>query len=143
MNSQGTSDKEPKQNNRTYRGSAPIATICPTQGVHPTEMSSITIVHSAESKQFKPFFGLADSLPPGEHNRTRHPTTERTPDASPFIPAVDTIVNGSALENVAVIRCCGAAHRVFLAAVADEKPNGAAQCAVAAVRKPSTRAVSP
>lgn len=113
------------------------------------------------------------------------------PDVSPFIPAVETIVNGSAMENVAVIRCCGAAHRAFLAAVAEGKPNCAAesegteayrramppldsdenirnfiscvahamliriidpaeaprllyaaQCAVAAVRKPSTRAVS-
>jgi hypothetical protein len=49
------------------------------------------------------------------------------PDVSPFIPAVDSIVNGSALDNVAVIRCCGAAHRAFLAAVADGKPNDTAE----------------
>ena len=49
------------------------------------------------------------------------------PDVSPFIPAVDNLANGSALENLGVIRCCGAAHRAFLAAVAEGKPNGTAE----------------
>jgi len=49
------------------------------------------------------------------------------PDISPFIPALEDIPNGCALENVAVIRCCGVAHRVFLAALASGKPNDAAE----------------
>ncbi len=48
------------------------------------------------------------------------------PDVSPFIPAADNIVYGSALDNVAVIRACGAAHRAFLAAIAGGKPDEAA-----------------
>jgi hypothetical protein len=49
------------------------------------------------------------------------------PDVSPFIPAADNLVNGSAIENLGVIRCCGAAHRAFLAAVAEGKPNEIAE----------------
>ena len=49
------------------------------------------------------------------------------PDVSPFIPAADQIVNGSAIENVGVIRCCAAAHRAFLAAVAGGQPNESAE----------------
>ena len=49
------------------------------------------------------------------------------PDVSPFIPAADNLVNGSAIENLGVIRCCGAAHRAFLAALAGGKPNETAQ----------------
>lgn len=48
------------------------------------------------------------------------------PDVSPFIPAAELIVYGSAIENPGVIRCCGAAHRAFLAAVAEGKPDEAA-----------------
>ena len=49
------------------------------------------------------------------------------PEVSPFIPAADSIVDGSALDNLAVIRCCGAAHRAFLAAIAEGKPNDTAE----------------
>ena len=49
------------------------------------------------------------------------------PDVSPFMPAVDDVAYGCALENIAVIRCCGVAHRVFLAAVAGGKHQDAAQ----------------
>ena len=49
------------------------------------------------------------------------------PDISPFIPAADHVVIGSAIENLGVIRCCGAAHRAFLAAVAEGKTNETAQ----------------
>jgi len=48
-------------------------------------------------------------------------------DVSPFIPAANDLVYGSAIENVGVIRCCGAAHRAYLAAVADGKPNETVQ----------------
>jgi hypothetical protein len=47
------------------------------------------------------------------------------PDVSPFIPAADNLVNGSAIENLGVIRCCGAA-----------------QCAIAAVRKSSPKSAA-
>jgi hypothetical protein len=48
------------------------------------------------------------------------------PEVSPFLPAADNIVYGSALENIAVVRACGAAHRAFLAAIAGGKPDDAA-----------------
>jgi hypothetical protein len=59
------------------------------------------------------------------------------PDISPFIPAVEDIANGSALENVAVVRCCGVAHRVFLAALANGKSNDAAESEAAAAYRRS------
>ena len=49
------------------------------------------------------------------------------PDVSPFIPEDDQFVYGSAIENVGVIHCCGAAHRAYLAAVASGKPVESAE----------------
>lgn len=54
-------------------------------------------------------------------------TLNKEPDVSPFIPAVADIVSGCALENVAVIRCCAAAHKAFQAAVTAGKPNADAE----------------
>ncbi len=53
------------------------------------------------------------------------------PDSSPFLPAVENIAHGSAIENLGVIRCCSAAHKTFLAAVADGKPNDIAHAEAA------------
>lgn len=51
------------------------------------------------------------------------------PDISPFIPAPDEAANyyGSALDNPSVTRCCVAAHRAFLSAVANGKPDTEAE----------------
>ena len=49
------------------------------------------------------------------------------PEVSPFIPAMENIAYGSAVENLGVIRCCSAAHKAFLAAIAEGKPNPTAE----------------